>query len=138
MAILPDKKVFDTLDSFFAAKTIQSVNRDVYSVCNLQDHVNKITVSLIFMRDWDGIEYDKYDHVIIENKGAVLVFPSYWLSVPKELAFEHFVNIVNKFYADYVTQWISNNNSSSNDPGIGSGSSNNSNNCVCYPPCNLV
>lgn len=137
MNIEPDKKVFDVLDNFFATKTIQSVNRDTFTVCNLQDIINKtnkITISIVFMRDWDGIEYDKYDQVLVPNKGAVLIFPSYWLSIPKELALEHFISVINKFYNEYISIWFG----SANNSGFGSGVSGNMNYCGCNSPCNLV
>jgi len=139
MAITPDKSIFKTLDEFFAKMTMQSVNRDAYLVCNLHDKVNKVIVSFVFIRDWDGIEYNKYDEEIIPNKGAVFTFPSYWVSLPKELIFDKFAAIVNKFYEEYVSAWVGS-SSSGNSGSIGGNINNggNLNGCVCCPPCNLI
>ena len=130
-----DKVYFKPLDDFFALKTIHDANRDTYSICNLFDKTNNIHVSLVFLRDWDSLETDSFNQVIIEGKGAVFTFPCYWMSVPKELAYTYLTYIVQTFYNEYVSVWI-------NKPGTGSGSivgGNNTNNgCYCLPSCGLI
>ena len=116
-----------TLDAFFAGKTINDVDRNTYQVCNLNDTRIKLTISIIFMRDWDSIETDSYNSIFLENKGAVFTFPCYWISVPKELAMTYFEYIINDFYANEVSKWtiaeglLNADNASTNDE----------NNCNC-------
>ncbi len=95
----------DTLDKFFTQKLITDVDRNTYLVCNLEDIRFKITISIVFMRDWNSIESDSYNSVIIENKGAVFTFPCYWISIPKELAMSYFEYIINDFYTSEVLKW---------------------------------
>lgn len=132
------------LDEFFANKTIHDVNRDSYLVCNLHDVANKVVISLIFLRDWDSLESDSFNQVIIEGKGVVFTFPCYWISVPKELCMEYFNYIIKTFYEEYVSKWISGNTSSGGNnldsnsrPSIGCGC-NNSGFINPYPPCNMI
>lgn len=144
MVVTIPKKCIDDLDAFFAKKTILDVNREAYLVHNLHDFENKIIVSLIFLKDWDSIESDSFNQVIIEGKGVVFTFPCYWISVPKELCMEYFGYIIKTFYEEYVSNWVS----SSNSNNSGSTSNNNGNipGCGCqnsgfiapYPPCNTI
>lgn len=133
MAIVLDDNYFKPLDEFFAKNTVTNVNRDAYLVCNLFDKSNNIHVSLVFLRDWDSLETDSFNQVIIQNKGAVFTFPCYWISVPKELAYTYIKFVIQAFYDEYVTDWLGNVNSGSTS-NIGGGNSNNGmTNC---PPCN--
>lgn len=145
MATVPEKCLKD-LDEFFAKRTIQDVNRDSYLVCNLHDGVNKVIVSLIFLRDWDSLESDSFNQVIIENKGAVFTFPCYWVSVPKELCIDYFTYIIKTFYDEYVSKWTSSSSTSGSNTNNGS---NTSNGCGCgcanngfinpySPQCNTI
>lgn len=145
MAITIPDKCIKELDVFFANKTIHDVNRDTYLICNLNDTLNKINISLVFLRDWDSLESDSFNQVIIEGKGAVFQFPCYWVSVPKELAMGYITYIINTFYDEYVSRWIGNNSSAGGNTGAGSmtGPNIGTNNCGCnngfvnpYPPCN--
>lgn len=129
MAIKLDDNYFKPLDDFFAKNTVTNVNRDSYLVCNLHDKANNITVSLIFLRDWDSLESDTFNEVIIKDKGAVFTFPCYWISVPKELAYTYITCIVQAFYDDTVEKWNNEKNSISNN-------GNNSGNMNGCPPCN--
>jgi len=97
--------MYNELDKFFAAKTIVDVDRNTFLVCNLVDSRYKITISLVFMRDWHSIESDSYNSVIIGGKGAVFTIPCYWLSIPKELAMEYFMYILDEFYNKEVIGW---------------------------------
>lgn len=127
MAISMTESMSKTLDGFFATKTINDVDRSTFLVCNLQDPRIKVTISLVFMKDWDTAEYDNYTTVILENKGAVFTFPCYWVSIPKELAIAYFECIINDFYKDEISQW-------SIAQGIvddSANSDNGSNNCNC-------
>ena len=105
-----------TIDKFFAEKTITDVDRSSYLVCNLDDPRYKIKISLVFMRDWNSIESDSYNSIIMENKGAIFTFPCYWISIPKELALPYFEYIIDDFYNNDVADWLrnSNNNEESN------------------------
>lgn len=129
--------MINTLDKFFAEKTIQDVDRNTFLVCNLEDKQAKIHISLIFMRDWHSIESDSYNTVILENTGAVFTFPCYWVSVPKPLAMAYIQYIIDDFYENTVSGWSN---------GSGTGGSGNSgstgggypggNGCHC-PPCGI-
>lgn len=146
MSITIPEKCIKELDTFFANKTIHDVNRDAYLVCNLHDHINKIVVSLIFLRDWDSLESDSFNQVIIEGKGVVFTFPCYWVSVPKELCMEYFNYIIKTFYDDYVTNWLSNNTSNNTNGGNTNTGFSPPNGCGCanpgfiapYPPCGNI
>lgn len=150
MAVSIPEKCLKELDEFFAKKTVHDVNRDAYLVCNLQDFTNKVTISLIFLRDWDSVESDSFNQVIIEGKGVVFQFPCYWVSVPKELTIGFITYIIDTFYDQYVSKWVGNNSSNGNagnqNPGFIGGNGNcgcnNSNagfiNPYTPPPCNLI
>lgn len=131
MAIVLDENYFKPLDDFFAKNTVTNVNRDSYLVCNLFDKTNNIHVSLVFMRDWDSLETDDFNRVVIQGKGAVFTFPCYWISVPKELAYTYIKYVVQAFYNDDVAGWIGDNSGF-----IGNDNSNNTGNSTNYPPCN--
>lgn len=122
------QNMINTLDKFFSEKTINDVDRNTFLICNLNDPTNKLTISLVFMRNWHSIESDGYNSVIIQNKGAVFTFPCYWCSVPKELCMAYFTYILEDFYNTTVAEWngTSGNNS---DNGYGNG-------CNC--PCGVV
>ena len=121
--------LLNALDKFYAERTIRDVNRETFLICNLKDPVKKITISLVFMKDWDVLEPDEYSQVIVQNKGAVLTFPCYWVSVPKELAITYFEYIIDQLYLDEFDKWDNGSNGTSNS---GNGSA--GPNC----PCNQV
>ena len=121
--------LLNALDKFYAEKTITDVNRETFLICNLKDPIKKITISLVFMKDWDVLEPDEYSQVIVQNKGAVLTFPCYWVSVPKELAITYFEYIVDQLYLEEFDKW-------DNGSGAVSGNENASTGCNC--PCNQV
>ena len=125
------KTMIDTLDKFFSEKTINDVDRSTFLVCNLNDPINKITISLVFMRDWDSIEPDGYNSVILQGKGAVFTFPCYWVSIPKELAMAYFTYLLEDFYSNEVNGWFGIGDGSS-----GNGSGNGGNGCGC--PCGAI
>lgn len=100
-----NQDMINKLDAFFAEKTMSDVNRDTYIICNLKDTKKKINISLVFMRDWDSIEADDYRQIVVEGKGAVLVFPCYWISIPKELAMSYFEIIINLLYEEEFHKW---------------------------------
>lgn len=131
MEVTVPSSFYTELDKFFAQKGCMDIDRATLNHIALFDKDNKITISLIFMSDWDASEYDDYNSIILERKGAVFIFPPYWLCVPKELAMTYFEHILKSFYSEYVSKWCSNVN-------IGSGDINNGNNCgcSCKPDCN--
>lgn len=115
---------YNELDRFLATKTVADINRETYLICNLKDKINKISVSLVFIRDCENIECGNFESCIIEKAGAVFVVPCYWLCVPKELGYEYLVSIIDAFYSEHVSAWLNatwvgdaNNNSSSNNNG---------------------
>lgn len=132
------------LDKFFAEKTIVDVDRNTYLNLNLHDGRYKIVVSLIFMRDFDGLEINSYSDVIIEGKGVILIFPPYWTSIPKELAIPYFEFVINAFYAETVSEWISSGLIGAGSSGITGGNVGNGNNLGGCPstsplcPCNVL
>lgn len=133
------------LDSFFAEKTIVDVDRNTYLNINLHDGRYKIVISLVFMRDFDGLDINSYSDVVIEGKGAVLIFPPYWLSIPKELSMPYFEFIINDFYANTVSEWIANgligSGSNITTGGNNTGSGQQTGGCNPNPPlcpCNVL
>lgn len=122
------KNMYDELNKFLALKTLQDANRDVYNICNLFDKENKIDVSLVFLRDWDSLESDEFGVVIINGKGAVFTFPSYWLSISEKLSMHYFETIIDEFYRDYANKWFNNWNNGNNNTGINDGMD-----CPCNP-----
>lgn len=120
-----DAEMHKTLDKFFAEKTIQDVDRNTFQICNLRDKLNLITISLVFLKDWDSLETDDYNCVVVEKRGAVFTFPCYWLSVPKELCMPYMEYIIDDFYSQYVSKWVNGNN-----PGGGGGTTPGGN-CPC-------
>ena len=121
--------LLNVLDKFYAEKTITDVNRETFLICNLKDSSKKITISLVFMKDWDVLEPSDYDQVIVQNKGAVLTFPCYWVSVPKELAIPYFEFIIDELYKNEFDNWNTGSGTTSDTGNNGSG-------CNC--PCNQV
>lgn len=121
--------LLNALDKFYAEKTITDVNRETFLICNLKDSGKKITISLVFMKDWDVLEPSDYDQVIVQNKGAVLTFPCYWVSVPKELAIPYFEFIIDELYKNEFDNW---------NTGSGPSSDTGSNGSRCNCPCNQV
>lgn len=121
--------LLNALDKFYAERTITDVNRETFLICNLKDPVKKITISLVFMKDWDVLEPDEYSQVIVQNKGAVLTFPCYWVSVPKELAIPYFEYIIDQLYLEEFDKWDNGSGAASGDGSNGTG-----HNC----PCNQV
>ena len=118
-----DKDMIDTLDKFFAIKTINDVDRNAFLVCNLFDKTNKLNISLVFLRDWDSLESNGYNYVIIDNAGAVINFPCYWVCIPKELAIPYIISVLEEIYAKDFNIYL---NNGSNNNGSGNGS-----NCPC-------
>lgn len=134
----------NNLDKFFAEKTIVDVDRNTYLNLNLHDGRYKIVISLVFMRDFDGLEINSYSEVVLEGKGIVFILPPYWISIPKELAIPYFEYLINNFYETTVSQWIEN-GVIGNNGGVTNGSGNTSgNNGGCNPPtpplcpCNIL
>ena len=131
-----DPNYYNLLDKFLSQNTVSTINRETYLICNLTDKINKITVSLVFLRDWDSIECGSFENCIIPNKGVVFTFPCYWVCVPKELAFPYLTSIVDAFYGEYVSKWLGgiwtegNNNDTSS-----SGGTNNLPSCC---PCQSI
>lgn len=124
----------NTLDAFFASKTIVDVDRNTFLVCNLKDKINKLTFSLVFLRDWHSLESDSYNYVAIEGAGAVFTFPCYWASIPKELVIPYIIEIIETFYSEVVSTWNIGDGNLGN--GIAGGSTS-GNGCNC-PPCGVV
>lgn len=133
------------LDGFFAEKTIVDVDRNTYLNLNLHDGRYKIVVSLVFMRDFDGLEINSYSDVVLEGKGVVFIFPPYWLSIPKELSIPYFEFVINDFYQNTVSDWISTgligNGSSTTGGNTGAGQQQPGGGCPPTPPlcpCNVL
>lgn len=126
-----NQEMLNSLDTFFAQKTIADVDRNTFQVLNLRDSSLKITISLVFMRDWTSINSDDYNVVSIRNYGAVFTFPCYWISIPKELCLPYFIAILEDFYENEVSKW----DLSSGDSGTSSGSVSGSN-MPCSGNCN--
>ena len=136
-------QMYNDLDRFLANKTIMDVDRNTFLVCNLTDSRYKLTISLVFMRDWDSIESDGYNYVSIYGKGVVFTIPCYWVSIPKELAMEYICYIIDTFYREEVTNW-----NLGYTPDDSDSDTSTDINCGCgcnppqipptYPPCGIV
>lgn len=123
------KNMCDTLDKYLAKMTVNDSDRNSYQICNLNDKENKLTICLVFLRDWDSLEPNAYNALAINPNGAVITFPSYWLSVPKELAIPYFDLILQEVYKD--NNWNYEDSSSGSgtiNPGTNPGGNNN---CCC-------
>lgn len=119
-----NERYFNSLDIFLSEKSCNDVNRDTYLVHNIEDAINKITISIVFLREWhNDINDDEYGLIEIPNVGAVITVPGYWISVPKELAFTYLKEIVNQFYEDNVSKWDISNQDANN--GVNNGMMNN-------------
>ena len=125
------RSMLDTLDKHFANKVIGDIDRTSFLVCNLKDVERKITISLVFLRDWDSLQTDDFNVVIIKPHGAVFTFPAYWESIPKELCMPYFVGILDEFYANEVSTWGIDIGDGNN---TGSGNAGTGNNCNCNCP----
>lgn len=122
------------LDKFFSEKTTPDVDRNTFLICNLNDRINILTISLVFMRDWHTLEYDDYNQIVLKNKGCIFVLPSYWVSIPKELALTYIQELIDDFYNVEVSKWNTGSGSSGNGSGTGDGSSSGGNGCPCKNP----
>ena len=136
-----NERFFGPLDTFLAEKSCNDVNRDTYLVHNIEDTINKITVSIVFLREWHtDINDDEYGQIVIPNIGAVITVPGYWISIPKELAFTYLKEIVNQFYSEHVSEWkakeVALQVNSSNNSTVGNHSSMVSVTCQC--PANFI
>lgn len=115
------------LDKFLAEKTVAAVDRSTYLVCGLEDKTNKITVCLVFVRDWhvDG-ESEEYRQTLVDGKGVVFTLPAYWLLVPKELVMPFLTYLIEDYYETELG--ITSGDDTSSD---GSSSGSNSGGCNC-------
>jgi hypothetical protein len=96
------KSMEKDLDLFFATKTASDIDRTTFLVCNLHDTENMLTISLVFIKDWHSLVADEYGLVTIDGKGAIFTLPSFWLSIPKELAMPFFTKLIDNYYSgDY-------------------------------------
>lgn len=100
---------YKELDKFLTSRTVSDINRETYLICNLKDTTNKITVSIVFIRDCENIECGNFESCIIDGKGAVFVVPCYWLCVSKELGYDYLTSIIDAFYEEHVSGWFNNN-----------------------------
>ena len=125
------QEILKELDSLFASRTIQDVNRNEYSICNLRDKDNKITISLVFMTRWHSLETDSYNVVTITGNGAVVTLPCYWISIPKELAMPYLKYIIEELYTEEFSKWIDSDGTGSSSGSSGSGTGCGCNNTPC-------
>lgn len=129
------KDMLDTLDKHFANKVIMDIDRTSFLVCNLKDLARKITISLVFLRDWDSLDTDDFNVVIIKPYGAVFTFPAYWESIPKELCMPFFTRILDEFYTNEVSTWgLDDGTGTGNNNGNSDSSSGNNKDCNCNCP----
>lgn len=126
------QQMLDKLDKFFADIVIADVDRNSFRVCSLEDKVNKLTICLVFLRDWHGLDTDSYNSVVIEGNGVVFTIPAYWTCVPKELAMPYLISIIEDYYRQEGI--ISGDSSSNSNTGNGSTGSN----CNCNTNCPAV
>ena len=128
-----NQDMINQLDKFFSEKTTPDVDRNTFLICNLNDRINTLTISLVFMRDWHTLEYDDYNQIVLKNRGCIFVLPSYWVSIPKELALTYIQELIDDFYNVEVSQWNTGSGGSGSGSGTGDGSSSD-NGCPCKNP----
>lgn len=126
-----NQEMINQLDKFFAEKTTPDVDRNTFLICNLNDRPKQLTISLVFMRDWRNLEYDDYNQVVLKNRGCVFVLPSYWVSIPKELAIPYIKALIDDFYNTEVSKWDLGGGSSTGD---GDNTGSGGNGCPCKNP----
>lgn len=130
------QQMLDKLDKFFADIVIADVDRNSFRVCALEDKVNKLTICLVFMRDWHGLDTDSYNSVVIEGNGVVFTIPAYWTCVPKELAMPYLISIIEDYYRQEGIVSGIGSGGSSTDANTGNGSTGGGN--CCNPQCPAV
>lgn len=128
-----NQDMINQLDKFFSEKTTPDVDRNTFLICNLNDRINTLTISLVFMRDWHTLEYDDYNQIVLKNRGCIFVLPSYWVSIPKELALTYIQALIDNFYNEEVSKWNNGSDGSGTGSGSGDGSSS-GNGCPCKNP----
>lgn len=106
-------KMKNDIDKFIADKTVGDINRDAFLVCNLEDKVKELTISLVFLRDWNSTESNTYDFIYLQNKGAVITLPCYWLSIPRKLSTHYIEFVINEVYKEIEGSSSSNGSNSS-------------------------
>ena len=97
------KAMLKKLDEFLSVKTCTDIDRTKFIPCELKDNVNKLNTCLVFNCNCHSYE----DPTIIpcEYSGAVIHIPAFWLEVPKELAFNYIINLLNDLYSQTYKQW---------------------------------
>lgn len=124
MKVQMTENMRESISKFLKEKTIQDVDRNTYLIHNLNDSANKITISLVFMRDsGNSMEITEYGLIKLAGKGAVFIFHPYWISVPVQLSVPYVESIIDEFYDTDVSEWVG---GEENNPNFGS----------C--PCNLI
>lgn len=114
------KSMEKELDLFFATKTANDIDRTTFLVCNLHDTENMLTISLVFIKDWHSLVADEYGLVTIDGKGAIFTLPSFWLSIPKELAMPFFTRLIDNYYSgDYDDNMNTGSGNGNTNPSIG-------------------
>lgn len=114
------KSMEKELDLFFATKTANDIDRTTFLVCNLHDTENMLTISLVFIKDWHSLVADEYGLVTIDGKGAIFTLPSFWLSIPKELAMPFFTRLIDNYYSgDYDDNMTAGSGNGNTSPSIG-------------------
>lgn len=122
---------FKPLENFLIKHTTADVNRETYLICHLDDVVNKIKVSIVFLKRCENIECGSFESCIIEREGAVFTVPCYWVDIPNELSLTYLTSIIDTFYADHVASWL--NGTWVGSSSTGGGSNNAGDICEC--PC---
>ncbi len=107
MKVQMTQSMRESIGKFLKEKTIQDVDRNTFLIHNMNDPVNKISISLVFMRDSaTSMEITEYGLIRLSGKGAVFIFHPYWISVPLDLASAYVESVVDEFYEMDVSAWV--------------------------------
>ena len=123
-----NKVMEQNLDSFLSTKTCTDIDRTKYIPFELRDNTNKLLTCLVF--NCNCHTYEDPTVIPCEYTGVVIHLPAFWLEVPKELAYNYIIGLVEGIYNETYTQWhidgyIGGNKNNSSNAGNANG------NCCC-------
>ena len=137
VVINPIAEISDSLKKFLGCNSIASIDRTSYLIWPYTDKLNKVDLSIVFVRDCHNMDYTDFRQVGIETKGAVFIVPGYWLGVQKDLSYNYLKYIIDDYYrennlltsSDLGSGLITGGSGGSTTGSTGSGNNNCNSNC---------